>query len=42
MVDLSVATAHLATHDPVMARLIAAHPEPSFTKHPHYYRDVNE
>lgn len=38
--DLSVAVAHLAAHDPIMAQLITAHPQPSFTKHPHYYREL--
>lgn len=38
--DLTAATAHLSGHDPVMARLIADHPEPVFEKHPHYYREL--
>ena len=38
--DLSVATRHLAAHDPVMAKLIEAHPQPTFIKHPHYYREL--
>jgi DNA-3-methyladenine glycosylase II len=40
IVDLSIATAHLAQHDPVMAHLIATHPEPSFEKHPRYYQEL--
>jgi DNA-3-methyladenine glycosylase II len=40
MTDLSIAIAHLTAHDPIMARLIASHPEPSFIKHPHYYREL--
>lgn len=38
--DIGVATRHLAAHDPVMAKLISTHPQPSFTKHPHYYREL--
>jgi DNA-3-methyladenine glycosylase II len=38
--DLAAAKAHLSAHDPVMARLIADHPEPMFEKHPHYYREL--
>lgn len=38
--DIGVASAHLAAHDPVMASLIAAYPAPTFTKHPHYYREL--
>lgn len=38
--DLSIALAHLTAHDPIMAELIARHPEPVFTKHPHYYREL--
>ena len=40
MSDLTHATAHLAAHDPVMRELIARYPEPTFTKHPHYYREL--
>jgi DNA-3-methyladenine glycosylase II len=40
IVDIAVAKAHLAAHDPIMARLIAAHPEPSFVKHPRYYEEL--
>ncbi|MET0980130.1 MAG: DNA-3-methyladenine glycosylase 2 family protein [Candidatus Saccharimonadales bacterium] len=39
-IDIAVATAHLAEHDPVMARLISDHPAPIFEKHPHYYREL--
>ena len=38
--DIGVASSHLAAHDPVMAKLIAAYPQPAFTKHPHYYREL--
>jgi DNA-3-methyladenine glycosylase II len=38
--DIGVASAHLAAHDPVMATLIARYPQPTFTKHPHYYREL--
>jgi DNA-3-methyladenine glycosylase II len=38
----SVATAikHLAAHDPIMAELIDLYPEPLFTRHPNYYREL--
>lgn len=38
----SVATAikHLAAHDPIMAQLIESYPEPQFTRHPNYYREL--
>ena len=38
--DITVASNHLAAHDPVMAGLIAQYPVPTFTKHPHYYREL--
>lgn len=38
--DLTTAVAHLKAHDPIMAGLIAQHPEPVFEKHPHYYREL--
>lgn len=31
---------HLSSHDPVMARLIAAYPVPTFEKHTDYYREL--
>lgn len=37
IVDISVATKHLAAHDPIMGRLIATLPVPRFEKHPRYY-----
>ena len=40
MIKLDEAIAHLKAHDPVMADLIARHPEPTFTKHPHYYQEL--
>lgn len=39
-VNITEAIAHLQVHDPVMAELIARYPEPAFTKHPHYYREL--
>lgn len=38
--DLTTACAHLSAHDPIMADLIARHPEPAFERHPHYYREL--
>jgi DNA-3-methyladenine glycosylase II len=38
--DVNTACAHLTAHDPVMARLIATYPQPTFVKHPHYYREL--
>ena len=40
IIKLDEAIAHLKAHDPVMADLIARHPEPTFTKHPHYYQEL--
>jgi DNA-3-methyladenine glycosylase II len=40
MSEVAIAVAHLAAHDPIMATLIAEHPEPAFEKHPHYYREL--
>ena len=40
IIKLDEAIAHLKAHDPVMADLIAHHPEPTFTKHPHYYQEL--
>jgi len=31
---------HLSSHDPVMARLIAVHEPPGFTKHSNYYHEL--
>lgn len=39
-INLTEAIAHLKAHDPVMASLIAVHPEPAFSKHPHYYQEL--
>jgi DNA-3-methyladenine glycosylase II len=38
----SVATGikHLIAHDPIMAELIDLYPEPLFTRHPNYYREL--
>ena len=40
MNEIATAVAHLAAHDPIMAVLITEHPEPTFKKHPHYYREL--
>lgn len=40
IVDTSVATKHLAAHDPIMERLIATYPAPKFEKHPRYYEEL--
>lgn len=40
IVDISIAIKHLAAHDPIMARLIEAHPSPQFEKHPRYYEEL--
>ena len=42
MNNLSPAVAHLAAVDPVMHDLTTRYPEPVFTKHPHYYRELME
>jgi DNA-3-methyladenine glycosylase II len=38
--DISAAVKHLSARDPIMARLIASYPEPSFIKHPRYYQEL--